>query len=54
VDLGLFPVEYFSGKGAGFTMGVKRKIFLADFKAKVALESIRGIATAAEIALRHK
>ena len=35
-------------------MGGKRKSFSADFKAKVALEAIRGISTTAEIALRHK
>ena len=35
-------------------MGSKRKTFSADFKAKVALEAIRGISTTAEIALRHK
>jgi transposase len=32
----------------------KRKTFAADFKAKVAMEAIRGISTTAEIALRHK
>ena len=35
-------------------MAGKRKSFSAEFKAKVALEAIRGISTAAEIALRHK
>jgi transposase-like protein len=35
-------------------MARKRKTFSADFKAKVALEAIRGISTTAEIALRHK
>jgi transposase-like protein len=35
-------------------MGGKRQRFSADFKAKVALEAIRGIATTAEIASRHK
>ena len=35
-------------------MGSKRKSFSAEFKAKVALEAIRGISTTAEIALRHK
>ena len=32
----------------------QRRTFTEDFKAKVALEAIRGISTAAEIALRHK
>lgn len=32
----------------------QRKTFSADFKAKVALEAIRGVATTAEIASRHK
>jgi transposase-like protein len=32
----------------------QRKTFSAEFKAKVALESIRGISTTAEIALRYK
>ena len=35
-------------------MGSKRKSFSKEFKAKVALEAIRGISTTAEIALRHK
>jgi transposase len=35
-------------------MSRKRKTFSADFKAKVALEAIRGISTTAEIALKHK
>ena len=35
-------------------MARKRKTFSADFKAKVALEAIRGVSTTAEIALRHK
>ena len=35
-------------------MGIKRKSFSADFKAKVTLEAIRGVSTTAEIALRHK
>ena len=32
----------------------KRKTFSADFKAKVALEAIRGVSTTAELASRHK
>jgi transposase-like protein len=32
----------------------KRKSFSADFKAKVALEAIRGISTTAEIVSRYK
>ena len=35
-------------------MSKRRKTFSAEFKAKVALEAIRGISTTAEIALRHK
>lgn len=35
-------------------MGGKRKSFSAEFKAKVALEAIRGLSTTAEIASRHK
>lgn len=35
-------------------MGGKRKSFSAEFKAKVALEAIRGVSTTAQIALRHK
>lgn len=35
-------------------MARKRKTFSADFKAKVALEAIRGVSTTSEIALRHK
>jgi putative transposase len=35
-------------------MGGTRKRFSADFKAKVALEAIRGVSTTAEIASRHK
>ena len=35
-------------------MSRKRKTFSADFKAKVALEAIRGVSTTAEIALKHK
>jgi len=35
-------------------MGSKRKSFSKEFKAKVALEAIRGITTTAEIASRHK
>ena len=35
-------------------MSKRRKTFSAEFKAKVALEAIRGVSTTAEIALRHK
>jgi transposase-like protein len=35
-------------------MGSTRKSFSKEFKAKVALEAIRGISTTAEIALRYK
>ena len=35
-------------------MGGTRKRFSADFKAKVALEAIRGVSTTAEIASRYK
>jgi transposase-like protein len=35
-------------------MARQRKTFSAEFKAKVALEAIRGISTTAEIALRYK
>ena len=35
-------------------MGSTRKSFSKEFKAKVALEAIRGITTTAEIALRYK
>ena len=35
-------------------MGRTRKSFSKEFKAKVALEAIRGISTTAEIALRYK
>ena len=35
-------------------MGSKRKSFSKEFKAKVALEAIRGITTTAEIASRYK
>ena len=55
MDLGFyFRLKYFSGKGDRFTMGGKRKSFSKEFKAKVALEAIRGISTTAEIASRHK
>jgi transposase-like protein len=33
---------------------MQRKTFSADFKVKVALEAIRGVATTSEIASRHK
>ncbi len=35
-------------------MARKRKTFSSEFKAKVALEAIRGVSTTTEIALRHK
>jgi transposase-like protein len=35
-------------------MGIKRKSFSKEFKAKVALEAIRGVTTTAEIISRHK
>jgi transposase-like protein len=35
-------------------MGGKRKSFSKEFKAKVALEAIRGISTTAEIVSRHQ
>jgi transposase-like protein len=35
-------------------MASQRKTFSAEFKAKVALEAIRGVSTTSEIALRYK
>jgi transposase-like protein len=35
-------------------MARRRKTFSSEFKAKVALEAIRGVTTTAQIALRHK